>query len=140
MTITLNIGADVTKAISNTTTVGALTIKPLAPNNGTAINLTIDPVGTKVYSLSQQDGVTENVYNASGSLALPISISAQVCGGASPSPTVTSSVTPSATAVPTAAATPTPTTVVATNQPPVCLTLGTSTSSGSAPQIGRAHV
>lgn len=135
MTITLNIGADVTKAISTTTDVGTITVKPLGPTPGTAIKLDIDPVATKVYSLSETDGATENVYNAAGSSPLQVSITAQDCsagpfptGGASPSPSITTA--PTTTDAPTAAVTPT---TGATNQSPACSTLTTSVASGSAP-------
>ncbi len=153
MTITLNIGSDVTKALTTTTDVGKVTIKPLAPTNG-VVDLTIDATETKVYSLSQQDGAVENVYNASGSHSLPISITAKSCDASatpspstttqtqtSPSPTTTSGATPTTvpSAAPTAAPTtavssPTPSpTVAAANQSPVCLNLSSSASSGSAP-------
>ena len=142
MKITLNIGADVTKAINTTTDVGTITIKPLAPTNGTVIKLDIDPNGTKVYSLSQQDGATENVYNSAGSSPLQISILAKSCnGGGDGSPTPP---TGSPTAVPSGAASPTssvpsPTSVIATptiaaaNSSPTCNAFATSVASGSAP-------
>lgn len=126
MTITLNIGADVTKAISTTTDVGTVTIKPLAPTNATVINLDIDAAGTKVYSLSSSDGVTENVYNSSASHSLQLSITSKSCNGASPSVTAA----PATTATVSPTSTPTPSVV---NQPPACLNLATSVSSGSAP-------
>lgn len=141
MTITLNIGGDVTNAITTTTDVGTVTIKPVAPTNGQVIRLDIDPVGTKVFSLSEQDGATENVYNAAGSSPLQISILAKSCDGTttSPSPSTTSpSVTaaPSVTSAPSVSTAPTsaasPTTAVA-NQSPLCVSLNSSTSSGSAP-------
>ena len=123
--ITLNIGADVTKAIVATTTVGTITIKPVSPTTGST-PLSVDPVATKVYSLAQSDGATENVYNASGSTPLAVTISPKVCEGASVSPTV--AISP--TALPTLAVTPT---TGAANIPPTCLTLSGSVSSGSAP-------
>lgn len=132
MTITLNIGADVTKAISTTTDVGTITVKPISPTNGSVITLDIDTAGTKVYSLSQQDGATENVFNAAGSSPLQIIIAAASCEGqpgASPSPEVQTSPSPSPSAEPPTA---TPTTGAA-NQSPVCLNLASSVSSGSAP-------
>ncbi len=137
MTITLNIGADVTKAISTTTDVGIITLKPIAPTNGTVITLDIDTDGTKVYSLAQQDGITENVFNAAGSSPLQVSITPKTCGDSattttSPTPTVT--VAPTVTVTPTTAVTLTPTpTTAASNQSPVCLNLSASVSSGSAP-------
>lgn len=142
MTITLNIGADVTKAISTTTDVGTITIKPLAPTNGEVIKLDIDPVGTKVYSLSEQDGATENVYNSAGSSPLNISIVAKSCDETddttsptpsttvSPSPSPSPTVSPTVTTAPTVPVTPTTT---AANQSPICVNLDTSTASGSAP-------
>lgn len=143
MSITLNIGADVTKAISTTTDLGTITIKPLAPTNGTVVALDIDAAGTKVYSLAQQDGATEDVFNAAGSSPLQVSITPQSCGDqATPSTTPTVTTTPDTTVTPTVttAVTPTPTTIVTptpttsvANQSPVCLSLSASVSSGSAP-------
>lgn len=137
MSITLNIGADVTKAISTTTDLGTITIKPLAPTNGTVVSLDIDAAGTKVYSLAQQDGATEDVFNAAGSSPLQVSITPQTCGDqAAPTPTITVTPTTSTpgtvTPTPTTVITPTPTTAVA-NQSPICLSLSSSVSSGSAP-------
>ncbi len=140
--ITLNIGADVTKAISTTTDVGTITIKPLAPTNGTVIKLDIDPTGTKVYSLSQQDGATENVYNSAGSSPLQISILAKSCTGdrTSPTPSSTSpTAAPSGAVTPTIATAPSPTpaiatpTVTAANSAPTCVAFASSIASGSAP-------
>ncbi len=131
MTITLNIGADVTKAISTTTDVGTITIKPIAPTNGTPTTLDIDTAGTKVYSLSQQDGATENVFNAAGSSPLQVNIAAKSCDGAQPAATATPTPGTQTPTSPTAAV-PTPTTGV-TNQAPVCINLTSSVSSGSAP-------
>ena len=127
MTITLNIGSDVTKAISTTTDVGTITIKPLEPTNGTVISLQVDTAGTKAYSLAQQDGTTENVFNPAGTSPLQISNKPKTCGGQtnpsiSPSPTV--STAPSTS--------PSPTTT-STNQSPLCLSLNSSVSSGAAP-------
>lgn len=124
--ITLNIGADVTKAIVATATVGTITIKPISPTEGNGIPLSIDPVATKVYSLAQSDGATENVYNATGSNPLLVKIDPKACQGTSPSPTVALSPTIS----PTLAVTPT--TAIA-NVSPTCLSLSSSVSSGSAP-------
>ncbi len=132
MTITLNIGADVTKAISTTTDVGTITVKPISPTNGSVITLDIDTAGTKVYSLSQQDGATENVFNSAGSSPLQVTISAASCegqSGASPSPEAQNSPSPSPSTEP---ATPTPT-IGTANQSPTCLNLASSVSSGSAP-------
>lgn len=132
MTITLNIGSDVTKAITTTTDVGTLTIKPLAPTNGEVIKLEVDPVATKVFSLSDQDGATENVYNSAGSSPLQISIVAKACGSTSPTPSVTTTQTnPTVTVAPTTAPTAAPTGPA--NQSPICISLNSSTSSGSAP-------
>lgn len=149
MTITLAIGADVTKAISTTTDVGTVLIKPKAPT--TKVDLEVDPVNTKIFSLSGQDGAAENVFNPGGSQPLQVAIIAKSCtdatvtptvtgtppvaqNGVTPTvttvPTITSGVTP--TTVPTVAATATPTSGVA-NQSPTCLNLSTSNSSGSAP-------
>jgi len=113
--ITLNIGSDVTKAISSTTNVGTLTITPNEPGN---VNLTIDAAGTAIYSLAQpQDGPTENVYNAAGSSPLAVNISA--CGG-NPSPSVTTTVSPTSSPQPqpTATNTPTPTRTPTPTTPP----------------------
>lgn len=132
MTITLNIGADVTKAITTTTDVGTITIKPVAPTNGSTITLDIDPAGTKVYSLSQQDGATEDVFNAAGSSPLQVNIAAKSCTdqpGVTASPSPTTSVSPSPSPITTS---PTPTTG-ATNTSPVCISLDSSIASGSAP-------
>lgn len=123
--ITLNIGADVTKAIVASTTVGTITIKPISPTTGST-QLSIDPVATKVYSLAQSDGATENVYNSTGTTPLAVTINPKVCEGSSPSPTVT--VPPAA--LPTSAVTPT---AAASNVSPACLTLSSTVSSGSAP-------
>lgn len=153
MTITLAIGPDVTKAISTTTDVGTVQIKPIAPT--TKVDLEVDPVNTKIFSLSSQDGAAENVLNPGGLVPLQVAITAKVCTDATITPTVTgnppdtqSSITPTVTTVPTtsavtpttAATTPTtapiatatPTSAVA-NQSPTCLNLASSTSSGSAP-------
>jgi hypothetical protein len=136
MTITLAIGADVTKAISTTTDVGTVLIKPKAPT--TKVDLEVDPVNTKIFSLSGQDGAAENVFNPGGSQPLQVAIIAKSCtdatvtptvtgtppvaqNGVTPTvttvPTITSGVTP--TTVPTVAATATPTSGVA-NQSPTC--------------------
>ena len=128
MTITLNTGDNVTKAITTTTDVGTVTIKPLSPTAvGTTSPLSIDAAGTKVYSLSQQDGATENVFNAAGSSPLDVTIAAKTCTTTPlPTPTSVSTVIPTPTNV---AALPTST----ANQPPVCLSLNSSSASGSAP-------
>lgn len=143
MNVTIGIGgsgADSVNAISVPTDIATIKIKPLAPTNGTVIKLEIDPAGTKVYSLSTQDGEAENVFNtAAEPNPLLISITPKTCANATTSPaeTITPSVTttvspsPSVTA---AATTPTATpTVVATNQSPTCLNLTTSEASGAAP-------
>ncbi len=119
---TLTIGADVTKAITSTATVGTLTIKPLTPTDGTPAKINIDSVGTEVRSLA--DGEGENVFNAAGSSPLQIAITAGACTGASPSPSVTVSPTQAPT-------TPTPTTTA--NVSPACSNLTSTTASGSAP-------
>ncbi len=134
--ITLSISGDVTKAITTTTDVGTITIKPLAPTTGT-VNFELDPAETKVKSLSESDGNTENVYNPSGSRPLEVSIVAKSCTSTTPSPTGTSinpSPTGSTTTIPTATTAPvaTPTTAVV-NISPICIDLAASTSSGSAP-------
>jgi hypothetical protein len=147
MTITLSTDVDVTKAISTTTDVGTITVKPLAPSDG-VIKLEIDPTGTQIYSFATEDGATENVYNSSGSFPLSVSIAAKTCT-ATVSPTVTEtvispSVTTTVTAVPTTTITPTVTTAATSvptatpttapaNQSPVCLNLATTAASGSAP-------
>lgn len=123
---TLTVGADVTKAVTTTSTVGTLVIKPLAPTNGTPTQISIDTTGTEVRSLA--DGEGENVFNAAGSSPLQIAITAATCTGTTtPSPTVPVGTTP----------TPTPTTAVPTTTPtnlsPICSSLASSTASGSAP-------
>lgn len=141
MTITLAIGADVTKAISTTTDVGTVLIKPIAPT--TKVDLEVDSVNTKIFSLSGQDGAAENVYNPGGSQPLQIAIIAKACTDVGVTPTVTGTVpvttnSPSPTVAtapavsPTVVATAKPTTAVA-NQSPTCINLVSSTSSGSAP-------
>lgn len=138
MNITIGIGpsgADSANAISTTTELAILTIKPLAPTNGTVINLDIDPNGTKVYSLSTQDGASENVYNSGNSSALRLSITPKTCTGTSPSPTLTTSPSPSVTITtqPSTTIAPTAIPTQSTNKLPACINLSTSTSSGSAP-------
>lgn len=123
---TLTVGADVTKAITSTATIGTLTIKPIAPTNGTPASLTIDPTGTEVRSLA--DGEGENVFNAAGSSPLQVAITSATCTGTSPTPTAQPTSTP--TALPTATATPAPTTA---NTAPICTSLTSTTASGSAP-------
>lgn len=128
MEITLNIGAEVTKAITTTTDVGTITIKPLAPTNG-ATTLTIDSAGTKVYSLSQNDGATEDVFNAAGSSPLQVTITAATCDNQtqiSPSPSPEAQTSPN----PSPSVSPSP---IVANAAPVCLNLSSSVSSGSAP-------
>jgi len=142
MTITLTIGPDVTKAISTTTDVGTVQIKPIAPT--TKVDLEVDPVNTKIFSLSGQDGAAENVLNPGGLVPLQVAITAKVCTDATVTPTVTdtqsqTSTTPTVTTQPTITSAVTPTTTAATptsaaaNQSPTCLNLASSTSSGSAP-------
>jgi len=142
MTITLTIGPDVTKAISTTTDVGTVQIKPIAPT--TKVDLEVDPVNTKIFSLSGQDGAAENVLNPGGLVPLQVAITAKVCTDATVTPTVTdtqsqTSITPTVTTQPTITSAVTPTTTAATptsaaaNQSPTCLNLASSTSSGSAP-------
>lgn len=147
MTITLSTDVDVTKAISTTTDVGTITIKPLAPSDG-VIKLDIDPTGTQIYSFASEDGTTENVYNSAGSFPLSVSIAAKTCDTTA-APTVTDTANPSVTtavsASPTVTTAPTITSAVATtiptatptagpaNQSPICLNLDTTASSGSAP-------
>jgi hypothetical protein len=142
MTITVNIGSDVTKAITTSTTVGTLTIKPLAPTGGSSVDLSIDPTNTKVYSLSQQDGATENVYNPAGSSPLKVTIDPKVCDATSPTPSVSPMVTdtpevtntPKVTSGVTATLTPPlPPTQASTGNLPVCLSLTASPSSGYSP-------
>jgi len=142
MTITLTIGPDVTKAISTTTDVGTVQIKPIAPT--TKVDLEVDPVNTKIFSLSGQDGAAENVLNPGGLVPLQVAITAKVCTDVTVTPTVTdtqsqTSITPTVTTQPTITSAVTPTTTAATptsaaaNQSPTCLNLASSTSSGSAP-------
>ena len=145
MTITLAIGPDVTKAINTTTDVGTVQIKPIAPT--TKVDLEVDPVNTKIFSLSSQDGAAENVLNPGGLVPLQVAITAKACTDATITPTVTStqsqtSITPTVTTQPTITTAVTPTTApIATatptsgvaNQSPTCLNLTSSTSSGSAP-------
>lgn len=148
MNITIGIGpsgADSVNAISTTTELAIITIKPLAPTNGSVIKLDIDPTGTKVYSLSTQDGAAENVYNAANSSALQLSITPKTCttGTATDTtPTVTTTTTPSPSVTAAVSLTPSPTTATVTptaiptlsaNSAPLCLNLSASTSSGSAP-------
>lgn len=121
---TLTVGADVTKAVTSTATVGNLVIKPLAPTNGTPAQISIDTAGTEVRSLA--DGEGENVFNAAGSSPLQVAITAATCGGSTtpaPSPT-------GPTPTPTTSA-PTPTPIA--NISPVCASLISTTASGSAP-------
>lgn len=138
MAIKLNTGNDVTKAINTTTDVGVITIKPLAPTEvGANILLEIDTVNTKIYSLSQEDGALD-VFNAGGSTPLSIEITAQVCNNQPDTPSTSPSPSPSTSPVvspPTATPTtiPTATPTLAANASPICLSLNTSTSSGSAP-------
>lgn len=124
---TLTIGADVTKAITSTATVGTLTIKPIAPTSGTPASLTIDSTGTEARSLA--DGEGENVFNAAGSSPLQIAITPATCNGASPTPTTTPTLTPTPT-LPPATITAAPT---ASNTSPICSSLTSTTASGSAP-------
>lgn len=150
MTISLNIGADVTKAITTTTDVGTITIKPIIPTNGETINLEIDTANTKVYSLSPQDGPAENVYNSSGSSPLQITISAKACNETpgtnqpvNPTATPAANLTITPTSTPTAApstsvptATPTQSAsspTLAANQSPICVSLTSSATTGAAP-------
>lgn len=145
MNITIGIGpsgADSVNAISTTTELAIITIKPLAPTNGSVIKLDIDPTGTKVYSLSTQDGAAENVYNAANSSALQLSITPKTCTGttANTTPTITTTTTPSPSVTTAISVTPPPATVTPTavptqaaNSAPLCLSLSTTTSSGSAP-------
>ena len=138
MTIILNTGQDVTKAIHTTTDIGTVTIKkPMSPTVvGTNALLEIDTTITKVYSLSENDGEVEDVFNAGGSSPLSVAILAKACDGTTTTtdevPTATTApvaVAPTATTAPVAVATPT----TAANASPICDTLSSSTSSGSAP-------
>ncbi len=124
MNLTIGIGtsgADSVNAIQTTTELAIITIKPPYSPSGGVIRLDIDSNGTKVYSLSTQDGASENVYNAGNSSGLQLSITPKACTATSPSPSVTTTVSP--TAAPTLSA----------NKSPVCINLSSSTSSGSAP-------
>lgn len=135
MNITIGIGtsgADSVNAISTTTELAILTIKPVAPSNG-VIRLDIDTNGTKVYSLSTQDGQAENVYNAGNSSGLQLSITPKTCNATSPSPTVTTTTSPSPSVTTTVTAAPTAAPTLSANKAPVCINLSSSTSSGSAP-------
>lgn len=133
MNITIGIGtsgADSVNAISTTTELAIITIKPIAPSNG-VIRLDIDPTGTKVYSLSTQDGASENVFNSGNSSGLQLSITPKTCTGTSPSPSVTTTTSPSPSVTTTVSPTAVPT--ISTNKLPICVNLSTSSSSGSAP-------
>lgn len=133
MNLTIGIGtagSDSVNAISTTTELAIITIKPIAPSNG-VIRLDIDSAGTKVYSLSNQDGQAENVYNAGNSSGLQLSITPKTCNGTSPSPGVTLTTSPSPSTTITVSPTAVPT--LSTNKSPVCINLSSSTSSGSAP-------
>jgi hypothetical protein len=137
MNITIGIGtagAESVNAISTTTELAVITIKPIAPSNG-VIRLDIDSGETKVYSLSTQDGASENVYNAGNSSGLQLSITPKTCDTNNPSPTVTTTVSPSSSPSPSVTASVSPTAIPTqpTNNNPVCINLSTSTSSGSAP-------
>jgi len=132
MTIKLAIGS-VTNAISTTTDVGTVLIKPLAPT--TKVDLEVDTINTKIYSLSGQDGASDNVFNPGGSQPLQVAVIAKSCADTNVTPSAppeVSSAPTTAALSPTSAPTLAPTQGVA-NQSPICLDFTASTSSGAAP-------
>lgn len=138
-TVTLNIGADVTKAITAPTTVATVTIKPISSTGGSPARVEIDSTKTKILSLAESDEATENVYSAAGSTPLQIAIAAKVCESGEANPTATPTpigrggTSPTATPTPTGSSVPTPTTA-ANNVSPSCLSINASpAASGSAP-------
>jgi len=125
LSVTLNIGTDVSNAISTATEVGTITIKPLLPTGETPINLEILASGTKVFSFAEEVS-TENVYDPSGSSPFRLLITAATCNNGSPTPTPTN---PAGGASPSPSTSPTQ----QANTAPVCQNLLASTASGSAP-------
>lgn len=100
ISITVSVGADPTKAISQPTTVGTLTLTANTATSGSLATISFGTI-TQVLSVGSQDVASENVL----ATANPAYIS--VAG--LPTPTPTKTPTPTATATPTRTPTPTAT-------------------------------
>lgn len=110
--ISLNIGADVTRAVQTTTKAATIIFKPLAATVEGPIKISFDPAQTRVLSLGAGDQPGENVL--ANTSPATVTINPRV-GGVSPTPTPTP--TPTSTLTPT----PTP-----SNPPPSCTSLSVS--------------
>lgn len=127
-TVSLGIGADVTKAIQAPTQVAVITFKALTTTDSTPTEITFDTGNTQVLSLSASDQPGENVLSNTTPADITI-----LTGDQTTSPTPTTTATPTPTPTPTTQPTPTQG-VSSVNVAPTCTGLTVSpTASGAAP-------
>ena len=138
--VVMTIGSNVTNAIQAPVDIATITIVPIFSTDEGPAKISIDSSKTRVFSLSDTDADTENVFLSGGEAA--ISVNALCVEGASEEPTPTTSISPTPTGgiggggslTPTATPSISPTT--GANQSPVCSTITTSPSnSGNAPFV-----
>ncbi len=128
-TISLSIGADPTKVVTEKTKIAVLKLKAIAPTSGTPTTISFDST-TQVLSIASSDQTSENVLSTSN----PSSVT--ITGVASTTPIPTSSVSPSPSTGP---LTPTPTGAVSSPSSGGGFTGGGFTQGGVTP-IGIAPV
>lgn len=121
MSITLSVGADPTKVVTQTTTVATVNFQAVA-STGTGTTQVTFGTQTQVLSIAASDQPSENVLSTT--TPANITINDAGAGSGTPIPTGTGGT-----------GTPTPTTGVTggTNQSPVCSSLAVDMATGSAP-------
>jgi hypothetical protein len=135
--VVMTIGSNVTNAIQAPVDIATITVVPISSTDEGPANISIDSSKTRVFSLSDTDADTENVFLSGGQAA--ISVNASCIEGSSeeepsPTPTPTGGIGGGGSLTPTATPSASPTT--GANQSPVCSTITTSPSnSGNAPFV-----
>jgi hypothetical protein len=135
--VVMTIGSNVTNAIQAPVDIATITIVPISSTDEGPANISIDSSKTRVFSLSDTDADTENVFLSGGQAA--ISVNASCIEGSSeeepsPTPTPTGGIGGGGSLTPTATPSASPT--LGANQSPVCSTITTSPSnSGNAPFV-----
>lgn len=130
--VVMNIGSSVTNAIQVPVDIATITVSPLASTEEAA-TISIDSSKTRVFSLSENDGDTENVFLSGGQAAISIDAS---CVNEEPEEPEEEEepvdIDPQEEATP--SATPSPSPTLGQNQSPICSTLTVNPSnSGAAP-------
>lgn len=137
--VVMNIGSSVTNAIESPTDIATITVVPVAATTEGPVNISIDSSKTRVFSLSEDDEATENVFQSGGQSAISVDAA---CLEDNPSPTtsITPSVSPTVSITPSVTTTVSPTLSPSPSQQagslPVCSTISASpASTGTAPFV-----